>query len=82
MYEVPKQEARPGCRDAWVVSLAVFAVIAPIVGVAIALLAALTAAIFLFTVHPVLALVPIALAVAGVYAFARWEQSRFRPPGL
>lgn len=82
MYEVPQQETRPGCRDAWVLTLAVFAVVLPVVAVCIALLAALAAAVFLFAVHPALALVPVAVAAGAVYAFARWEQGRFRPPNL
>ena len=82
MYEVPKQDARPGCRDVWVLTLAVFAVILPIVGVIIALLGAITATFVLFTIHPALALIPIALTAAAIYAFARWDRGRFKPPGL
>ncbi len=82
MYEVPRQEVKPGCRDAWVLTLAVFAVILPIVGVIIAILGALTATFVLFTVHPALALLPLAVMVLGIYAFARWERERFKPPGL
>jgi hypothetical protein len=37
---------------------------------------------FLFTVHPALALIPVAGIAAAVYLFARWEQRRFRPPGV
>ena len=82
MYEVPQQEQRPGCRDVWVITIAVFAVILPIIGVMIALLGGITLAFVLFTVHPALALVPLAVMAVGIYAFARWEQGRFRPPGL
>ena len=81
MYEVSQQEQRPGCRDAWVISMAVFAIILPIVGAMIVLLGAITLAFVLFTVHPSLALIPLALMGAGIYAFARWEQGRFKPPG-
>ncbi len=82
MYEVPKQDARPGCRDVWVITLAVFAVILPIVGVIIALLGALIATFVLLTIHPALALIPIALTAAAIFAFMRWERQRFKPPGL
>ena len=82
MFEVPKQDARPGCRDVWVITLAVFAVILPIVGVVIAILGALTATFVLFTVHPALALIPIVVVAAVIFAFARWERERFKPPGL
>ncbi len=82
MYEVPRQDARPGCRDVWVISLAVFAVILPILGVIITLLSAVTAAFILFTIQPALALIPIAVVTAGIFAFVRWERGRFKPPGL
>jgi uncharacterized membrane protein len=81
MYEVP-QESKPGCRDVWVISLAVFAVILPIVGVMLALLGAITATFVLFTIHPALALIPIGLSAAGIGAFVLWERNRFKPPGL
>ena len=64
------------------ITLAVFAVILPVVFALLALLGALTLAFVLFTVHPALALMPLAAMVIGIYAFARWEQKRFRPPGL
>ena len=82
MYEVPQQDQRPGCRDVWVITLAVFAVILPVVGALIAVIGAMTAVFVLFTIHPALALIPIALMIAGIFAFAHWERRRFRPPGL
>jgi hypothetical protein len=47
-----------------------------------AVLGMLMLAFVLFAVHPALALVPIAAIILGVVLFARWEQKRFRPPGL
>ncbi len=82
MYEVPQQEQRPGCRDAWVLTLAVFAVILPVMFALLALLAGITLAFVLFFVHPALALIPLAVMGLAVYAFARWEQKRYKPPGL
>lgn len=82
MYEVPKQEVKPGCRDVWVISLAVFAVILPVMLALMALLGGVTLAFVLFTVHPALALIPLAVMVLGIYAFAWWERGRFKPPGL
>jgi ABC-type Fe3+-siderophore transport system permease subunit len=38
--------------------------------------------LYLFTVHPALALIPVAAIALAVYLFARWEQRRFRPPGM
>ena len=81
MYEVPRQDAQPGCRDVWVITLAVFAVILPILGAIIALLSAVTAAFVLFTIHPALALIPILVVTAGIFAFVRWEREHFKPPG-
>lgn len=82
MYEVPQQEQRPGCRDVWVLTLAVFAVIFPVMLALIALLGGVTLAFVLFTVYPALGLIPIAVMALGVYAFARWDQNRDRPPGF
>ncbi len=48
---------------------------------AIALIAIDLIAIFvLFVIHPALALIPLAIAVAGVFVYARWERRHFRPP--
>ncbi len=82
MYEVPQQDQRPGCRDAWVITLAVFAVILPIMFVLLALLAGITLAFVLFFVHPALALIPLAAIALAVYAFSRWDQSKNKPTGL
>ena len=46
----------------------------------IAILGAIVAAFFLFTVYPALALLPLLFVVVGVVAFARWDQARNRPP--
>ena len=64
------------------ITLAVFAVILPVMFAILALLAGLTLAFVLFTVHPALALIPIAVTGLAVYAFARWDQTRNRPPGI
>ena len=81
MYEV-QQDQRPGCRDVWVLSLAMFAVILPVIFAMIALLGGIILAFVLFTVHPALGLIPIAVMVLGLYAFTRWDQQKNRPPGL
>ena len=82
MYEVPQQDQRPGCRDVWVITLSVFAVILPVMLALMALLGGVVLAFVLLTVHPALALIPIAVIILAVYAFARWDQKRDRPPGL
>jgi hypothetical protein len=46
------------------------------------LLVDVAAIIVLFTRHPALALIPVAITAVAIWLFARWEQQRFRPPGL
>jgi len=65
-----------------VITLAMFAVILPVMLALMALLGGIILAFVLFTVHPALALIPLAVMGVGIYAFARWDQNRNRPPGL
>ena len=78
----PDEDKPPGCLDALLITRAVFGVIMWPVLALFALFGVLAAIFVLFTIHPILGLIPIALAVVGLYFFARWEQKRFRPPGL
>ncbi len=78
MYEPPRQDERPGCRETWLLTRATFGVLLPFVFVLIGVLIALVAAVSLLTVHPLLALVPILLVVAALYLVLRRERSR--PP--
>ena len=48
----------------------------------IGVMGVVVAIVILFAIHPALALLPIAALVGAVYLFARWEQGRFRPPGV
>jgi uncharacterized membrane-anchored protein len=73
-------EEKPGCRDVWILTRAVFGVILPVLGVFIAILVALAVAFMLFAVHPALALLPIAALGAVIFAFAFWERSNYGPP--
>ena len=82
MYEQPRQEEPPGCRETAVLTRAVFAVVLPPLLAVAGVLGALAGALALFAVHPALALLPIAGLAAAVFAFVRWERRRFRPPGL
>ena len=61
---------------------AAFAVLAVPLLAMIGVLGVVVAIVFLFAIHPALALLPIAALVGAVYLFARWEQRRFRPPGV
>lgn len=81
MYEPPSQVEPGGCRETWVITRAMFAILLPILLVLIGVLGAVVIAVVLFAVHPALALVPVAVLVAAVYLFARWERGQVRPPG-
>ncbi len=80
MYEPPREEEPSGCRDTLVLTRAAFAVLLPPLLAIIAVLGAVSVAVALLSVHPALALLPIAVLAVGVYLFARWERGRFRPP--
>jgi uncharacterized membrane protein len=80
-YEPQPPKGPSGCLELWVLTRAAFGVLLwPLVALMAALFGIL-AIIYLFTISPPLALIPIAVIVAGVVAFARWEQRHFRPPG-
>jgi hypothetical protein len=78
----PGKEKPPGCLETLIVTRAVFGVLIwPLLAfAAIGLTIGVT--IWLFAMHPALALIPVALAAVGIFFYARWEQQRFRPPGL
>jgi hypothetical protein len=79
----PKPEDKPpGCLETLVIMRAVFAVIMPAVIAMIAVMVDVAAIFVLFTKHPALALIPVALTILAIWLFARWEQRRFRPPGV
>ena len=78
MYEPPRQEERPGCRETWIIIRAVFSILLPFIGVVMLVLLAVTAIFVALSVHPALALLPIAALVLGIALFARWERSRYR----
>ncbi len=77
MYEHPSsREERPGCRDTLAITRAVFAVIIPPVAAMLAVLSLVMAMIFMFAITPPLALIPLALLLAGFVLFVRWERGR------
>jgi hypothetical protein len=78
----PDEEKPPGCLDALLITRAVFGVLFwPMLAI-FAVLLDIAVTFYLFTVHPALALIPIALTGVVLWLFARWEQQRFRPPDL
>jgi hypothetical protein len=80
--ESPPDEKPPGCLDALVIMRVVFSVILPVVLAMIVVLVDVAVIVTLYARHPALALIPIAITAVGVWLYARWEQRRFRPPGL
>jgi hypothetical protein len=82
MYQMPSEEERPGCREVWVLTRAVFAIILPAMAAIFAVLLAAAVTFVMYARHPALALVPIAAVVGLLYVYARWERRRFRPPDL
>jgi len=81
-YDRQPEEKPPGCLDALLITRAALGVVLIPIAVLVACLLDVVATFALFAVHPALALVTIVPSVAGVVLFARWEQRRFRPPGL
>jgi hypothetical protein len=79
MYE-PPLEARPGCRDVWVLTRATFGVLMWPLLALFGVLGGVGASFYLLTIHPALALVPIVALVGGVLLLARWESRK--PPEL
>jgi hypothetical protein len=80
VYE-PQREPS-GCMEIYVLTRAAFGILIWPMLALFAVLGMLMLAFVLFSVHPALALLPIAAIILGVVLFARWEQKRFRPPGL
>lgn len=80
MYEPPADE-RPGCRETLVLTRVTFAVLLPVLGAMLLVMSAAVAVIVLFIIQPALALIPLGLLVAAIFAFARWDRRRTRPPG-
>ncbi|HYM14934.1 MAG TPA: hypothetical protein VEZ14_05205 [Dehalococcoidia bacterium] len=73
---------RPGCLDALVITRMVFGMLFwPVVGIVLVVIDA-SVTFVLYATNAPLALIPIAMTVVAVWLFARWEQRRFRPPGM
>jgi hypothetical protein len=81
MYDEPPPDERPGCRETVILTRAAFAVLFPFLAAMIAVLVLVMTVLLLLFTNPALALIPLAVLVAGVFAFARWERGRYRPPG-
>jgi hypothetical protein len=77
----PQQEPH-GCLEVWVLTRAAFGVLLWPLLALIGFVLAVVLVLYLFTVHPALALIPVAAIAIALYLFARWEQRHFRPPGM
>ena len=83
MYQQKGPQEEPGgCLEVWVLTRAMFGILFWPLLALVGFVLAVFLVLFLFTVHPALALIPVAAIALGVYLFARWEQRRFRPPGV
>jgi hypothetical protein len=83
VYHEPEPQQQPGgCLEVLVLTRAMFGILFWPVLALVGTMLAVVMIFFLFTVHPALALIPVAAIALAVYIFARWEQRHFRPPGM
>ncbi len=78
----PPNDDKPeqlGCLDAIVITRAVFQMLFWPVAAMIMVVMDVGIALYLFTLHPALALIPVALSVGLVMLVARWDQHRTHP---
>jgi len=78
----PEEEKPPGCLETLLITRAVFAVIIPVFAALVIVTVDVALIFVLFATHPALALIPVALTIVGIWLFARWEASRYRPPDV
>ena len=78
----PSNEKPSGCLDLLLITRAVFGVLFWPLAAIVVVFVDLGATWVLFTMHPALAFVTIVPTAVGIWLFARWEQRRFRPPGI
>lgn len=76
------EEKPPGCLDTLVIIRVVMGILLVPVALIVGVVVAFVVALYLFTVHPLMALVVVVALAAGVWLVARWDQRRNRPPGL
>jgi hypothetical protein len=75
-------DPRPGCLDALVIMRVVFGLLFwPMLGL-FGVVFGIALAVYLFTIHPLLGLLPVLAGVGIVALIARWDQRRSTPAGL
>ena len=75
MYE-PQKQARGGCRETLLLIRIAFEVLTPVLFGLIAVIALVVLMFALLAQHPALALIPIGIIAAGLYALSRWDRRR------
>lgn len=75
----PDDNPRYGCMDVLLITRVVLGVLFWPIAAFMLLVLDIAATFYLFAIHPALALIPVALTAAAIYAFARWDQNRTRP---
>jgi hypothetical protein len=75
-------EKPPGCLDALVITRVVFGILLVPIALMLAVVIDMAVAFLLYGIHPALALIPLGATIAAVWAYARWEQHKYRPPDL
>ena len=80
-YEQPKDKERPpGCLDALIITRAMLGIVLIPFLVLMGIVVDIAAALALYSLHPALALIPLALTIGAVWAYARWERRKYGPP--
>lgn len=76
-YYYPKEPDEPsGCAQTFIITRVIFQILAGPLAVLIGAMGLMIGTLLLFTINPLLALIPLGIAAAGIYAFFRWEQKR------
>lgn len=75
----PENDKGPGCLDALVITRVVFELLFWPVAAMLFVVGDLAAALYLFTMHPALALIPAGVAGIGLWLLGRWDQKRHNP---
>ncbi len=73
-------EKPPGCLDALLITRAVFGILFWPIAILLGTFSDIVLILYLFTTYAPLAIIPIAVTIAIIAWFIRWEQRRFRPP--
>ena len=70
----------PGCLDALAMTRAVFGVLVWPLAFIFVVIFDVSITFYLYATRPVLALIPVLITAAAIWALVRWERHRFRPP--